>query len=238
MAEAEHPPPQPALPPPLPPTPKRQPPRQFVGQAWERARSAWRTPAVRVAVVAVAAVAVFVVVLCLFLRARERRVLAWRQIAIREAHAAGLDPALVLAVIRAESGGEPRAVSRSGAIGLMQLMPATAAVVARKLGLEAPTRERLFDPETNIRLGTRYLAQLRRQFCDEPWLYVAAYNAGPGNVDKWVLQNPDLSPREIVERVAFDETRAYVFRVLAFWEEFRTSLGTVADTSESGQVGE
>jgi len=186
----------------------------------------------------VAAVAVFVVVLCLFLRARERRVLAWRQIAIREAHAAGLDPALVLAVVRAESGGEPRAVSRSGAIGLMQLMPATAAVVAQKLGLEPPSREGLFDPETNIRLGTRYLAQLRRQFCDEPWLYVAAYNAGPGNVDKWVLQNTDLSPREIVERVAFDETRAYVFRVLAFWEEFRTSLGTVADTSESGQVGE
>jgi len=238
MAEAEHPPPQPALPPPLPPTPKRQPLRQFVGQAWERARSAWRTPAVRVAVVAVAAVAVFVVVLCLFLRARERRVLAWRQMAIREAHAAGLDPALVLAVVRAESGGEPRAVSRSGAIGLMQLMPATAAVVAQKLGLEPPSREGLFDPETNIRLGTRYLAQLKRQFYDEPWLYVAAYNAGPGNVDKWVLQNTDLSPREIVERVAFDETRAYVFRVLAFWEEFRTSLGTVADTSESGQVGE
>jgi len=230
MAEDQHPPrlEQPSLPPPLPQPPGRPPFRRLARGA-QALRAAWRRPGVRLGLAAVACAAVAYLVVWAMASWRERRVLAWREIAIREATVCGLDPALVLAVIRAESGGDPRAVSRSGAVGLMQLMPATAAAFARKLGLDPPTPEELFDPETNIRLGTRYLAHLRRLFHDQPWLYIAAYNAGPGNVDKWTLQNPELSPREVVEQVAYPQTRAYVRKVLAYWEEFRANLGTAAD---------
>lgn len=231
MGEGEEPPRQSAaVPPPLPPPPRHRAIPRHIAEAARRVRAAWRLLPVRLAVAGVATAAVAWVVLALVLRARAVRVLAWREIAAREARAAGLDPALVLAVIRAESGGDPGAVSRAGAIGLMQLMPSTAAAFAQRTGMEPPGRDALFDPETNIHLGTRYLAHLRKLFHDDPYLYIAAYNAGPGNVDKWSLQNPELASRQIVEKVAFPETRSYVFRVFAYWEEFRASLETAADT--------
>jgi len=99
----------------------------------------------------------------------------------------------------------------------MQLMPPTAAEVAAEARIDPPSRDELFDPDLNVRLGTLYLAKLRRQFRDDPYLYIAAYNAGPGNVDKWQLQHPTLTPREIIDQVAFGETRAYVRRVMAAW---------------------
>jgi soluble lytic murein transglycosylase len=153
-------------------------------------------------------------VVALYVIARAHRLRGCRQLAEHYAQQTGLDPALVLAVIQAESGGDPRAVSRAGAKGLKQLMPATAREVAGKAGIELDNTDCLFDPQLNVRLGTLYLAELRRLFNDDPYLYLAAYNAGPGNVDKWVLQNPGLTSRQIIERVAFAETRAYVGRVL------------------------
>jgi len=146
-----------------------------------------------------------------------RRLEDCRPLARQYGRATGLDPDLVMAVIRAESSGDPRAVSRSGARGLMQLMPRTAAEVAQKARLRYRGPDDLFDPRLNVRLGTLYLSQLRRLFGDEPWLYVAAYNAGPGCVDRLRLQHPELSPREAIERYAPDETRRYVPRVLRYW---------------------
>lgn len=152
-----------------------------------------------------------------YLVAAHRRVAACRTLATRYGSEAGLDPALVLAVIQAESSGRPRAVSRAGARGLMQLMPATADDVARRHGIRLRGPDDLFDPALNVRLGALYLASLKRVFGDDPRLYLAAYNAGMGNVDKWRLQNPELTSRQLVEKVAFPETRAYVARVLALW---------------------
>jgi len=152
------------------------------------------------------------------------RVEGWRELAARHGEANGLDPALVLAVIRVESKGRADAVSRAGARGLMQLMPRTAEEVAQKSGVELRSPDQLFDPELNIRLGTRYLAELRRLFDDDPYLYLAAYNAGMGRVDRWRLQNPQLSSRELVERFAPSETKAYVPRVLAAWEAWKEQL--------------
>lgn len=146
-----------------------------------------------------------------------RRVVDYRKLAERYGRASGLDPDLVLAVIRAESAGDPKAVSRAGARGLMQLMPRTAEEVARSAGIRLRGADELFQPDLNVRLGTLYLAQLRRGFGDDPYLYVAAYNAGPGNVDRWRLQNPGLSSAELIERVAFQETRHYVKAVLRTW---------------------
>ena len=143
----------------------------------------------------------------------------WTKLATAHANSVGLDPALVLAVIEAESKGRPRAMSRVGARGLMQLMPATAEEIAKRHGIGYHGRSDLFDPDLNVRLGTLYLAQLRRQFRDDPRLYIAAYNAGPGNVDKWRLQHPGLSSQQLIAQVAFPQTRAYVRRVMATWRD-------------------
>lgn len=144
---------------------------------------------------------------------RERR---WRVLAEYHARLTGLDPALVKGVIRAESAGNPYAVSRSGARGLMQLMPATAKETAERNGVRYRGPDDLFEPDTNVRLGTLYLAQLRRQFRDDEWLYIAAYNAGPGRVGRLRLQNPELSSEDLIRRHAPAETRAYVPTVLRY----------------------
>jgi soluble lytic murein transglycosylase len=144
---------------------------------------------------------------------RERR---WRVLAERYARATGLDPALVKGVIRAESAGNPWAVSRSGARGLMQLMPATAREVAQKHDVRYRGPDDLFDPDTNVRLGTLYLAWLRKYFRNDPWLYIAAYNAGPGAVERLRLRNPELSSEDLIRTCAPAETRAYVPTVLRF----------------------
>jgi hypothetical protein len=108
-----------------------------------------------------------------------------------------VDPAFIAAVIRAESNGVPTAVSRKGARGLMQLMPAT----ARRLGVKRP-----FDPRENIRGGTAYLAELAARYGDmRPDLVLAAYNAGEHAVEEFKGVPP------------YRETKEYVRRVLAFW---------------------
>jgi hypothetical protein len=108
-----------------------------------------------------------------------------------------VDPAFIAAVIRAESNGIPTAVSRKGARGLMQLMPAT----AHRLGVRRP-----FDPKENIRGGTAYIAELAARYGDaRPDLVLAAYNAGERAVD----EHKGVPP--------YRETREYVRRVLAFW---------------------
>jgi hypothetical protein len=108
-----------------------------------------------------------------------------------------VDPALIAAVIRAESNGVSTAVSRKGARGLMQLMPAT----ARRLGVRSP-----FDPKENIRGGTAYLAELASRYGDtRADLVLAAYNAGERAVD----EHKGVPP--------YRETREYVRKVLAFW---------------------
>ncbi|MBM4130436.1 lytic transglycosylase domain-containing protein [bacterium] len=123
--------------------------------------------------------------------------------------ASGLDPRLVLAVVMEESGGDPQARSRAGARGLMQLMPGT----ARDLGVADPT-----DPGANLGGGSRYLADQLERYEGRLDLALAAYNAGPGNVDRAGGRIP-----------AFRETRNYVSRVLARYERLRA--GTELDTS-------
>jgi soluble lytic murein transglycosylase len=120
-------------------------------------------------------------------------------------HAAehGLDPALVAAVIYQESKFRASVVSSSGAIGLMQLTPATARGIAIRTGGTAFRTQDLFDPEINIRYGAWYLDNLFRKYGSEK-LVLAAYNAGQGNVDRW---------RANGEGIQFPETRAYIGRV-------------------------
>jgi soluble lytic murein transglycosylase-like protein len=118
-----------------------------------------------------------------------------------------LEPALLKAIMAAESGFNPTAVSPKGAVGLMQLMPAT----AERYGLTGDARrsidQKLTDPKTNIRLGARYLRDLRRLFPGKPELVIASYNAGEGAVQKYRNTVPPYA-----------ETRNYVQLVRQFYQ--------------------
>jgi len=138
-----------------------------------------------------------------------------------------VDPYLVAAIIREESQYDARAVSRVGAVGLMQVMPGTAQAVARRQGLPNVVRDDLFDQEKNIRLGIGYLKQLLQQFSGNVILAVAAYNAGPPVVSSWAARNGDKQPDEFVELIPYQETRQYVKRVLRSYREYhRLGRGT------------
>jgi soluble lytic murein transglycosylase len=134
-----------------------------------------------------------------------------------------VNPDLAAAVVEVESSGRPRAVSSAGALGLMQLMPRTAAAMAEELGLPPPSREALFAPELNIRLGVYYLAKQRRRFGDERVFVIAAYHAGPTRVDRWRRRRADLSADKVIAECAFSATRHYVRKVLARWREIARS---------------
>lgn len=125
-----------------------------------------------------------------------------------------VDPFLVSALIREESVYDPRALSPVGAIGLMQLMPDTGRRVARAEGLSDFSVEQLYRPEVNLTLGVRYLADLLDRFAGNEAYAVAAYNAGPEAVTRWLENGPPRAIEEFIEEIPFAETRAYVKRVL------------------------
>lgn len=139
----------------------------------------------------------------------------YRDMVHSQAEATDLDESWIYALLRQESAFNPTALSHAGAAGLMQLMPATARDVARSLGLPSPVRKDLFDPQINITLGSNYLSQMHRRYDGNPVLAAAAYNAGPGNVDRWLPEQP-VNADVWIATIPFRETRGYVRRVLAY----------------------
>ncbi|MBI3607101.1 MAG: transglycosylase SLT domain-containing protein [Nitrospirae bacterium] len=144
---------------------------------------------------------------------------------IRHAGTDRVDPFLVTGLIREESVYDSNAVSPVGAIGLMQLMPETARRVARAVGLTSFAVDQLFTPEVNITLGVRYLADLLDRFAGNEAYAVAAYNAGPEAVVKWIESSSPRALDEFVEEIPFPETRWYVKRVLRSTWEYRALYG-------------
>ena len=126
-----------------------------------------------------------------------------------------LDPALVAGVIYAESEFDTKARSNAGAIGLMQLLPATAQGIAKRTGGTSFVVDDLYDPELNVRYGAWYLRNLLDRY-GETRAALAAYHAGQGNVDRWRAQGTGI---------AFPETRAYVDRVLRFRNVYARAYG-------------
>ena len=133
----------------------------------------------------------------------------------REAKKNALDPAWVAAEIRAESVYNPRARSQANARGLMQVLPDTGAAVARRQGLAWGGGDSLYDPETNIILGTAYLRE-KEDMYGLPYVAIAAYNAGPTPTSRWLSQRPAMDPDVWIETISYKETREYVARILAF----------------------
>ncbi len=139
------------------------------------------------------------------------------------------EPALVHAVIRQESVFAPAAKSHVGARGLMQLMPGTAKMEARAVGIPYSLGRLTTDPDYNIQLGTAHLRRALERFDGNYPMAIAAYNAGGGNVEQWIKTNGDPRVGEIsildwMELIPFKETRNYVQRVLEGVEVYRLRL--------------
>lgn len=144
---------------------------------------------------------------------------------VRESRENGLDPMLVVALIRTESSFNPYAVSHVGALGLMQVMPDTGKYLSKRLNIELGTRtHNLYDPETNVAMGTAYLADLIQRFGSVDRALVA-YNAGPGNA-KRILAKPDVKKRFMA---GYPKKVVGEFRKLKAEQE-RLTLRTDADT--------
>lgn len=122
-----------------------------------------------------------------------------------------IDPLLSAAIIKVESSFYSGARSPRGALGLMQIMPATAKEIAIELKMRPFTTSDLYDPEINIRIGLYYLARLKKEFNDDLPLVLAAYNGGQGNVKKWLKGN---KAGYEVKNIPFPETRNFVQAVL------------------------
>lgn len=134
----------------------------------------------------------------------------YRETILREARRRNLDPYLVAGLIRQESMFLPGAVSPAGAVGLMQIMPATGRQLGRQAGLGNITPARLKDPEINIKLGTMYLATMLERYGGNVTDALVAYNAGPTRVVRW-RDLPEYQDLEVfTERIPFAETRDYV----------------------------
>ena len=134
----------------------------------------------------------------------------------RQAQLNGLDAAWVAAQTRAESIFMPTVTSAADARGLMQVLPSTGEAMAKRLGREWRGAHSLYEPDTNLTLGTAYLRQLLDRYQGLPYLAIAAYNAGPAPIARWQDARAALEPDFWIETIPYKETRDYVARVLAF----------------------
>ena len=141
--------------------------------------------------------------------------LPWKQQFESFASAAKISPTWAYGIARSESLFMRDVRSSAGAVGLMQLMPATGRQVAREIRLPYSGLATLTDPESNIRLGTSYLGQMAARYSGNQVLATAAYNAGPHRVDRWLPQQGSEDARVWIENIPFNETRKYVKRVMS-----------------------
>jgi soluble lytic murein transglycosylase len=156
---------------------------------------------------------------------RHRYPLAYWEAVNKKAAENGVDPYLVLALIRQESLFDPQAVSSASALGLMQLLPATARRTARQFGLAEPRAEQLFDPELNLTLGILHLKELLQRYGGDRVKALAAYNAGERAVERWERQISTGDEEEFVERITYVETLTYVKLVLRNHRIYRRLYG-------------
>ena len=146
----------------------------------------------------------------------------------------GLDPFVIAALVAQESTFVANIRSPAKAVGLMQLEAATARQYAKRLGLEYSSRL-LTAPDASIRIGTAYLADKIREFGDL-YLVLAAYNAGEGNVRRWMRDRPGLPQEEFIDDIPFYETQGYVRKILATAEDYRRLYGADGRMSPEDEI--
>lgn len=155
--------------------------------------------------------------------------LAYQDEITRLANATRLEPTFIYAIARQESAFDAAARSPVGATGLMQLMPQTAAFMAKKSGIKHKGKTDLLQPEHNMRLGSEYLSHLMQTFKGNRILAAAAYNAGPHRVSRWLSEQGQEKPVDVwIETIPFKETRNYVQNVLCFSVIYAYRMGQPA----------
>ena len=148
-----------------------------------------------------------------------------------------VERALALAIARQESVFDPNVKSSAGAMGLFQLLPATAAAMAKQFNIPWKPK-RINEPSYNTQLGTAYLSKLMGDLRGSYILTFAAYNAGPARVQEWITKfgdprDPSIDPVDWVERIPFTETRNYVMRVMENLQVYRARISSNQSTSVS-----
>jgi soluble lytic murein transglycosylase len=152
--------------------------------------------------------------------------LAYQHSLKRAAQSSGVASPTLFAIARQESAFERHATSSAGAIGLLQIMPATARATARKFVIPYRNKMQLRDIETNLPIGSQYYKSLLTNFNNNRILATAAYNAGPDRVGKWLARSRGKLPFDIwVELIPFKETRGYVTNVLMYSAIYSHRLG-------------
>jgi len=152
----------------------------------------------------------------------ERLPRAYEWLVVPAANRYGLDPNLLLAVMRVESAYQKHIVSYAGAVGLMQIMPRTGQLIAHALGEDGFTPADLLDPRINLEFAAWYLASLLQRFDGRLPLAIAAYNGGPHNVRRWIQESARGTPLDVLlERIPFTQTHRYVRKVLVSYRAYR-----------------
>jgi soluble lytic murein transglycosylase len=132
-----------------------------------------------------------------------------------------IDPLLMYAIIRHESEFDAKAVSRAGAVGLLQIMPSTGRMIARELSHNPFQEDSLFEPVVSINFGAWYIKTLIKKFNGSLPLAIAAYNAGPNAVNEWLKKWDGADMDEFIENIPYQETRKYVEKVLGNYEAYK-----------------
>ena len=145
----------------------------------------------------------------------------YRFMVVSEAKKRGLDPRLVLAIMKQESAFKPNAKSPSAARGLLQLTIDAAQKYAKRAGLNQVTDDSLYQPATNIAVGSEYLSELSRMFAGLPEAIAAAYNGGEDNVARWLGRTNQNDEGIFAAEVGFTESKNYVFKVMSYYRAYR-----------------
>jgi soluble lytic murein transglycosylase len=150
--------------------------------------------------------------------------LAYWDLIVKQADARRLDPFLMTALVAQESTFDAGVRSVANAWGLMQIIPATGKRYAATLGIRPFATSRLTEPETNVRIGMAYFADLVEQFGDIPPA-LAAYNAGEHRVVAWLAERPGIDADEFIDDIPFPETQNYIKRIIGTAEDYRNLYG-------------
>lgn len=148
--------------------------------------------------------------------------LAYEEFIIDSAQVTGVDPYLVVAIIRTETKFDPNKQSRVGATGLMQLMPITVHEAIKEGNFSPSFQDYVSDPAINIRMGSWYLARLTKRFDGNKVAVIAAYNAGPTKVKEWLDKGVWDGTIDNVTQIPYGETRHYVKRVTYLYQKYQS----------------